>query len=351
MANYPANNAPSRSFLRLLIACSVFLPALLAFCSLPLLAYQWPLPARQIIQGFLAGRPADRLIEENPLPNLGVWFEVEGGEPEQAEVVRPYHTGEIIYFETSSDMKMLGAIPRNISHTIVVEHEKLLFRYSSDNLQVGLQDRYQLQNNDLLFRFAPTSEGEAGAKMAAGRSPVQNTKAQLYMEVFDTQFQTVINPKLIMPSSAAGDQSSRPYLESITVNANSTNKLPSAQSQSEPPSQVRRPLRKSDQLSRGLYNLSFLFPQNQGPPLQLDVSIDGKKLYSELFDQIYGVNSKLIINDRDLQDIYIADELAGKFFLGTINLQDKVNSSIDILVDEEHIDGSHNMNNYNVRIR
>ena len=41
----------------------------------------------------------------------------------------------------------------------------------------------------------------------------------------------------------------------------------------------------------------------------------------------------------------------GKFFLGTINLQDKVNSSIDILVDEEHIDGSHNMNNYNVRIR
>ena len=109
----------------------------------------------KLFKAFLAGRRADRLIEENPLPNLGVWFELEGDEPEQEEVVRPYHTGEIIYFETSSDMKMLGAIPRNISHTIVVQHEELLFRYSSDNLQVGLQDRYQLQKNDLLFRFAP----------------------------------------------------------------------------------------------------------------------------------------------------------------------------------------------------
>ena len=112
-----------------------------------------------------------------------------------------------------------------------------------------------------------------------------------------------------------------------------------------------RPLRKSDTLLRGIYNLSFRFLSNQGPPLKLNVRIDEKKLYSESFDKVYGINSKLIINGRDLQDIYILDEREAKFFLGTINLQNKVNNSVRFAVDEEHIDGSHNLSNYTVRIR
>ena len=58
-----------------------------------------------------------------------------------------------------------------------------------------------------------------------------------------------------------------------------------------------------------------------------------------------------MINDRDLQDIYVADAQQTRFFLGTLNFQDKVNSTIRIQVMEEYIDGSQSRAEYRLRIR
>ncbi|WGK68320.1 hypothetical protein P0082_07470 [Candidatus Haliotispira prima] len=334
---------------------AVFLGELLFFDALGHLgAYRWPLPSKQVVQGFLANRPignratGDYAATQHALPNLGLWFELDD-EESQNGAVRPYHSGEIIYFETSSDMDTLGTIPRNIYHTMIIEHGKLLFRYSGDKLKIRLQDGYRVDSDDVLFTPETKSRGDEVASESDEEEPKEDKiKPRLYMEVFDTQFQTVINPKLIMPGVNDGKRSSQPHLESVVLSGLNEG---DAGITDESSAVVSRPLRRSDQLVNGIYNLSFRFLQSQGPPLQLHVNIDEKKVYSELFDQVYGINSKLIINDRDLQDLYIWDGREGRFFLGTINLQDNVNSSVRIFVDEEYIDGSHSINEYQVRIR
>ncbi len=326
-----------RSGRLVLLLLSVNLPGLPYFFGEELSAYQWPLPAEQVRQGFLAGRsPRDSLIHA-PLPSLGLWFELNAAQEAQGRhaeagrgaVVEPFYEGEIIYFETSSDPAALGAIPRNIDQTLMIQHGKLLLRYSGDNLDVGLQSSYQVRSQGRLFTASASGTAESSSR--------------LYMEVFDTEFQTVINPRLILPRSDYGRKGSRPYVESVAFSD-------SAVENAEAAAPVNRVLKRADQLPRGIYNLSFRFPQNQGPPLSLNVTIDDKKLYSEIFDKVYGINSRLIINDRDLQDIYLPDEQEGKFFLGTINL-DKINSSTRISVSEEYVDSRHTVNEYTVRIR
>ncbi len=300
----------------------------------PLFAYQWPLPSKQITQGFLTIRPPsnDQTIAKKFLPSLGIWFDIENGEGAEG-IVQPYHVGEIIYFETSSARNMLGPIPQNIDNTIIVQHNKLLFRYSGDNLALRLQDSYQVTSDDFLF----VNEKQPIKTKAAGKQ--EKAVSRLYMEIFDTQFQTVINPKLIMPSIDKSLESSELYLESVTL------------TELEDKTVKNQPMKKSDQVLRGIYNLNFRFPLKQGPPLRLNISIDNKKIYSELFDQVHNIDSRLSINDRDLQDLYILGEKEGRFFLGTINLQDKVKNSVRVSVAEKYVDGSYNLNDYNLKIR
>ena len=193
--------------LALALGKGLLLLLIATFVAVPLWAYRWPLPTRQIVQGFLAGRPAKLTREQGPLPNLGVWFDIEA----EGEVVEPYHSGEVIYFETSSEMTMLGSVPKTLHHTVVVQHGKLLFRYSSDSLKFRLQKSYQIDNGDLLFM---------GPKVR----PQGKIKPRLYMEIFDTQFQTVINPKLVMPRVNENLQGSQPYMEPVTLNKTATSR-------------------------------------------------------------------------------------------------------------------------------
>ena len=283
------------------VAC-VFLFIYLGFPGwYPLWGYQWPLPAEQTEQGFLSGRTKEDTKGSNPLPNLGLWFGLDKTE-ESKGVVQPYHPGETIYFEQSSQMNILGPLPRNIEHTMIVQHEKLLIRYSGKQLPLRLQNSYELDNQATLFtqNQSPTNEDAEGQASEAQGS-------QLYIEVFDTQSQTVINPMLIMPGGNIRSQRGQPYLESLLLSdvsgLNEPGDANNGDTQQGIAAPVNRPLRLSEQLLSGIYNLSFRFPQRQGPPLRLYVDIDQKRVYSELFDQVYAINSRLMINDRDLQDI------------------------------------------------
>ena len=315
----------------------------------PLWGYQWPLPAEQTEQGFLSGRTKEDTKGPNPLPNLGLWFGLDETE-ESKGVVQPYHPGETIYFEQSSQMNILGPLPRNIEHTMIVQHEKLLIRYSGKQLPLRLQNSYELENQATLFtqNQSPTNE-DAEGQASEAQGP------QLYIEVFDTQSQTVINPMLIMPGGNIRSQRGQPYLESLLLSdvsgLNEPGDANNGNTQQGIAAPVNRPLRLSEQLLSGIYNLIFRFPQRQGPPLRLYVDIDQKRVYSQLFDQVYAINSRLMINDRDLQDIYVADTQQGRFFLGTLNFQDKVNSTIRIQVVEEYMDGSQSRIEYRLQIR
>ena len=308
-------------------------------------AYQWPLPTEQTEQGFLSGRTNT----QSPLPNLGLWFGVK-----EEKLVQPYHQGETIYLEQSAEMNILGPLPRNIEHTMIVQHEELLIRYSSKQLPLRLQNSYQLGKQDTLFHSAPNLDpGQDDAEDEDSQSavPTNEDVPKLYIEVFDTQSQTVINPRLILPSGNTGSQKGQPYLESLLLSdiGNETAKKSEekAETSANISGPINRPLRRSERLISGIYNLSFRFPQKQGPPLKLYVDIDEKRIYSEVFDQVYGINSRLMINDRDLQDIYVQ----ARFFLGTLNFQDKVNSTIRIQVMEEYIDGLQNRTEYRLQIR
>ena len=301
--------------------------------SLP--AYQWPLPAEQIIRGFLVDSDLKNLPDSpDSLPSLGIWFAATPRETKE-ELVQPYHSGEIIYFETGSELETLGLASLKMDQTIIVQHEKLLFRYSGQNLALKLQDSYQVTKDDLLFAHQKVPQKE----------PVPEPR--VYIEIFDTKLKTIINPRLIMPNTGIIEKvSGEPYLELINSSATET---PTAQTNFVNGSDQL--LEQLNILRPGVYNLSFRFPLNHGPPLHLILNIDEKQLLHDTFSQVYAINSQLIINEQNLRDIYISDSQNSRLFFRTINLQEQLNSSVQLTVDEEYVDGRHNINNYSLLIR